>query len=90
MPKGFVAKSYKAGKMYWFHCPCEYRWAGNTLAAQRLAFRLHSSKCEVAKKNIHQSLDDSSIRHTETEYDERFDCAVNVMDRHIIMDRHIT
>ena len=37
------------GEIFWFECPCSYRWTGSTSQAKSLAYRLHARTCELIR-----------------------------------------
>ena len=45
MGRSQLSTRARGGEVFWFECPCSYRWSGGTAGAKRLAYRLHSLKC---------------------------------------------
>ena len=37
------------GEIFWFECPCSYRWCGSTSQGKALAYKLHGRTCELIR-----------------------------------------
>ena len=37
------------GEVFWFQCPCAYRWSGSTPAGKALAYKLHGRNCALIR-----------------------------------------